>query len=61
MIIPTCRGMSQLQDDEDNQSITRQPMKSSDKDDTMIFYRGSFACRQASPHCGDSLTWRFTC
>jgi hypothetical protein len=29
--------MSQSQDDEANQSITRQPMKSSDKDDTMIF------------------------
>ena len=26
----------------------------------MIFYRGSLACRQASPRCGDSLTWRFT-
>jgi hypothetical protein len=38
MIIPTCRGMSQSQDDEHNQSITRQPMKSSDKDDTMIFF-----------------------
>jgi hypothetical protein len=29
--------MSQSQDDEANQSITRQPMKSSDKGDTMIF------------------------
>ena len=27
---------------------------------TMIFYRGSLACRQATPRCGDSLTWRFT-
>jgi hypothetical protein len=48
--------MSQLQDDEANQSITRQPMKTSDKDDIMIFYRGSLACRQASRRCGDSLT-----
>jgi hypothetical protein len=47
--------MSQSQEDEVNQSITRQPMKSLDKDDTMIFYRGSLACRQASPHSGDSL------
>ena len=30
MIIPTCRGMSQSQD-EANQSITRLPMKSLDK------------------------------
>jgi hypothetical protein len=56
MIIPTCRGMSQSQEDEVNQSITTQPMKSLDKDDTIIFYQGSFACRQTSPHCGDSLT-----
>jgi hypothetical protein len=41
-----CRGMSQLQDDEANQSITRQPIKTSDKDDTIIFYRCSLACRQ---------------
>jgi hypothetical protein len=56
MIILMCRGMSQSQDDEANQSITRQSMKSLDKDGTMIFYRGSLACRQASPRCGDSLT-----
>ena len=27
---------------------------------TMIFYRGSLACRQATPRCSDSLTWRLT-
>jgi hypothetical protein len=48
--------MSQLQDDEANQSITRQPIKTSDKDDIMIFYQGSLACQQLSPSCGDSLT-----
>ena len=26
------------------------------QDDTMIFFRSSRACRQASPHCGDSPT-----
>jgi hypothetical protein len=46
MIIPTCRGMSQSQDDKANQSILRQPIKSSDKDDTKIVYRDPLACWQ---------------
>jgi hypothetical protein len=29
------------------------------RNDTMIFHRGSLACRQASLRCGDSLTCRF--
>jgi hypothetical protein len=32
------------------------PITSESNDDTMIFYRVSLACRQASPHFGDSLT-----
>ena len=36
MFIPTCREVCQSQDG-DNQSITRQPMKSSDNDETRFF------------------------
>ena len=57
MFIPLCRGMNQsitsMKTNED-QSPQNQMMN------IMIFYRGSLACRQATPRCGDSLTWRFT-
>ena len=57
MVIPPSRGT--------NQSITRM---NTNEDQSpwnemitqLFFYRGSLACRQASPRCGDSLTWRFT-
>jgi hypothetical protein len=37
----------------DNQSITMNTNE-------ILVHRGSLACRQGSPCCGDSLTWRFT-
>ena len=57
IVIPPCRRV--------NQSITRININEDQSPrnqmmNTMIFYRGSLACRQASPRCGDSLTWRFT-
>ena len=54
MIIPPCREIEPITMMEPINHNEYQEILG--QDDTRFFYRGSLACQQASPRCGDSLT-----